>query len=107
MEMDTAVIEQRSDTRSDLTWPVSVWLPEASRFFNGKSVNISKSGVFLSVPLTTPVKAGHIVEINFPRTAALAKEKGKYARIKSGKVVRVDRTNMLEEASLGLAVEFE
>jgi hypothetical protein len=107
MEMETSVIEQRSDTRSDLAWPVSVWLPEASRFFNGKSVNISKGGVFLSVPMTTPVKAGHDVEINFPRTAALAKEKGKYARIKSGRVVRVDRSNMLEEASIGLAIEFE
>jgi hypothetical protein len=107
MEMDTAVIEQRNDTRSDLAWPVSVWLPKASRFFNGKSVNISKGGVFLSVPMTTPVKAGHGIEINFPRTAALAKEKGRYARIKSGKVVRVDRSNMLEEASIGLAIEFE
>jgi hypothetical protein len=107
MEMETSVIEQRSDTRSDLAWPVSVWLPEASRFFNGKSVNISKGGVFLSVPMTTPVKAGHDVEINFPRTAALAKEKGKYARIKSGRVVRVDRSNMLEEASIGLAIVFE
>ena len=105
--METSVIELRSDTRSDLAWPVSVWLPEASRFFNGKSVNISKGGVFISVPMTTPVKAGNDIEINFPRTAALAKEKGKYARIKSGRVVRVDRSNMLEEASIGLAVEFE
>jgi len=107
METDTTVIEQRSDTRSDLAWPVSVWLPKASRFFNGRSVNISKGGVFISVPMTTPVKEGQGVEINFPRTAALAKEKGRYARIKSGKVVRVDRSNMLEEASIGLAVEFE
>ena len=105
--METAVIEQRTDTRSDLAWPVSVWLPEASRFFNGKSINISKGGVFIELPMTTPVRAGHEIEINFPRTAALAREKGKYARIKSGKVVRVDRSNMLEEASIGLAVEFE
>ena len=51
MEMDTAVIEQRSDTRSDLAWPVSVWLPKASRFFNGKSVNISKGGVFIKTDI--------------------------------------------------------
>lgn len=107
METSTSVIEQRNDTRSDLAWPVSVWLPEASRFFNGKSVNISKGGVYLSVPMTTPVKQGHFIEINFPRTEALAKEKGKYARIKSGTVVRVDRSNMLEDASIGLAVKFE
>jgi hypothetical protein len=104
--MQTAVLEQRTDTRSELAWPVSIWLPEASRFFNGKSVNISKSGTYLSVPLTTPVREGHDVEINFPRTASLAKEKGRYARIKTGRVVRVDRKSMLDSACIGLAVEF-
>lgn len=105
--METAVLEQRTDTRSDLSWPISVWLPEASRFFNGKSVNISKGGVYLSMPMTTPVRAGHTVEINFPRTASLAKQKGQFARIKTGKVVRVDRESMLEKATIGLAIRFE
>jgi hypothetical protein len=57
-------------------------LPEANRFFNGKSVNVSKGGAFISVPMTTPVAAGNEIEINFPRTQTLAKEKGQYARIK-------------------------
>ena len=105
--METAVLEQRTDTRSDLSWPISVWLPEASRFFNGKIVNISKGGVYLSMPMTTPVRAGHTVEINFPRTASLAKQKGQFARIKTGKVVRVDRESMLEKATIGLAIRFE
>ena len=104
--MTTTIVEQRKDTRSDLAWPVSMWLPEANRFFNGKSVNISKGGVYLSLPMITPVKAGHNVEINFPRTQSLAKEKGQYARIKCGKVVRVERNGMLREASIGLAVQF-
>ena len=104
--MTSTVVEQRKDTRSDLAWPVSMWLPEANRFFNGKSVNISKGGVYLSLPMITPVKAGHNVEINFPRTQSLAKEKGQYARIKCGKVVRVERNGMLREASIGLAVQF-
>ena len=103
--METTV-EQRKDVRSELTWPVSVWLPEANRFFNGKSVNVSKGGVFLSLPMTTPVRAGHEVEVNFPRTTGLAKEKGQYARIKCGKVLRVDRKSMLEGAGIGLAVQF-
>ena len=59
------IVEQRKDVRSDLTWPVSVWLPEANRFFNGKSVNVSKGGAYISVPMTTPVRPGHKVEINF------------------------------------------
>jgi len=104
--METSVVEQRMDARSDLTWPVSIWLPEANRFFNGKSVNISKGGAYLSVPMTTPVKEGFDVEINLPRTSTLAREKGQYARIKAGKVVRVERKKIMDNASIGLAIEF-
>jgi hypothetical protein len=104
--MDTA-IDQRTASRTDLSWPISMWLPGANRFFNGRSYNISKSGVFVKVPMTTPVAAGYIVEINFPRTETLAKEKGGFARIKSGKVVRVERRNMLDDANIGVAIQFE
>lgn len=101
------LIEQRKDARTDLSWPVSIWVPEANRFFNGRSSNISKRGVFVTVPMTTPIRAGHIVEINFPRTMALAKQKGQFARIKGGKVVRVERRNMLKDACIGVAIQFE
>lgn len=100
------LIEQREEARSNLSWPVSIWIPEANRFFNGRSANISKKGVLIKVPMTMPVRLGHVVEINFPRTAALAEEKGQFARIKSGKVVRVDRKNMLKSAEIGVAVSF-
>ena len=103
--MDT-LIEQRKDARTDLSWPISIWLPEANRFFNGRSANISKTGAYVNVDITAPVKEGHIVEINFPRTEALAKEKGGYSRIKTGKVVRVERRNMLKNACIGVAVQF-
>jgi len=101
------LIEQRKETRTAVSWPVSVWLPEANRFFNGRSSNISKTGVFVTVPITMPVRLGHIVEINFPRMVTLAKLKGQFARVKSGKVVRVDRKNMLKDASVGVAIAFE
>jgi PilZ domain len=104
--METTVVEQRKDARSELAWPVSVWLPEANRFFNGRSVNVSKGGAYISVPMTTPIRAGHQIEINFPRTTSLAKQKGQYARIKSGKVLRVERKTIFEEANIGLAVQF-
>ncbi|MBW8042307.1 MAG: hypothetical protein FVQ85_20225 [Planctomycetes bacterium] len=100
------LVEQRKNTRTDLSWPVSLWLPEANRFFNGRSTNVSKAGVFVLVPMTTPVRPGNIVEINFPRTITLAEEKGQYARIKSGKVVRVDRKNILRSAKIGVAIAF-
>ena len=103
--METTV-EQRKNTRTELTWPVSLWLPQANRFFNGRSSNISKTGAFITLPMTTPVHENHIVEINFPRTTALAEEKGRFARIKTGKVVRVDRRNILKDAHIGIAVHF-
>ena len=104
--METTLVEQRKEARSDLSWPVSVWLPEANRFFNGRSKNVSKGGAYLTMPMTAPVRAGHEVEINFPRTVSLAKQKGQYARIKSGTVLRVDRQGMLEGACIGLAIQF-
>ena len=101
------LIEQRKDSRTDVSWPVSVWLPEANRFFNGRSANISRAGVLVTVPLTAPVRPGSVVEINFPRSTALAKQKGRFARIKSGKVVRVERRNMLKDASISVGIHFE
>ena len=101
------MVEHRKESRTDLAWPVSIWLPEANRFFNGRSANISKTGVFVNVPVTTPIRQGHIVEMNFPRTKTLAERKGGFSRIKSGKVVRVERRNMLKEANIGVAIQFE
>ena len=100
------LVEQRKDTRSSLSWPVSVWVPKANRFFNGQSANISKGGVFIRLPMTAPLGPGSIVEINFPRTTTLARQKGQYARIKQGKVVRIDREGSLDEASIGVGVAF-
>jgi hypothetical protein len=101
------LVEHRKDSRNTVSWPISVWMPEANRFFNGRSCNISKTGVFITLPVTAPVRPGHIVELNFPRTEVLAKEKGQFARIKSGKVVRVDRTNLLESAEIGVGIAFQ
>ncbi len=101
------VTEQRKCSRTNLTWPVSVWIPEANRFFYGRSANISKVGVFIKVPMTTPVRPGNIVELNFPRTVALAKKKGQFARIKRGTVVRVDRKDTLKDACIGIGIAFQ
>ncbi len=102
-----AIAEQRKGSRTTLSWPVSVWLPDAKRFFNGRSCNVSKTGVFITLPLTAPVKTGQLVELNFPRTEALAKEKGQFARIKKGKVVRIDRRRVLDGAEIGVGIAFQ
>jgi hypothetical protein len=100
------VIENRKFNRTDLTWPVSLWLPEANRFFNGRTINVAKGGVLLSLPMATPVKPGHVVEINFPRTVSLARKKGQFARIKSGRIIRVERDSITSDATIGVAVQF-
>ena len=102
-----ALIEQRKETRSNVSWPVSVWIPQANRFVVGRSCNVSKTGVFVTLPVTAPIRTGHSVELNFPRTETLAREKGQFARIKRGKVVRVDRRNLLEGAEIGVGISFE
>ncbi len=101
------ITEQRVESRTNLSWPVSIWLPQANRFFNGRSSNISKIGVFITVPMTMPIQTGNVVEINFPRTTTLAEQKGQFARIKRGRVVRVERKNTLDEASIGVGIAFE
>ena len=104
--METAIVEQRKTSRTNLSWPVSMWLPHANRFFHGRSYNISQSGVYVKAPITTPLREGQYIEINFPRTEALAKQKGQFARIKGGIVVRVERRNMLKDANIGVAIQF-
>lgn len=101
------LLEQRKQQRTDISWPVCIWIPAANRFINGQSCNISKSGAYLKMPITTPLRPGHMVEINFPRTLALAKKKGQFARIKRATVVRVERGNILRDANIGVAVSFE
>ena len=67
-------------------------------------------GVFsglLALLSGAPVRVGHELEVNFPRTMSLARQKGQYARIKSGKVLRVERKNVLTGTNIGLAVEFD
>jgi hypothetical protein len=56
--------------------------------------------------MTTPVRPGHEVEVNFPRTMSLARQKGQYARIKIGKVLRVERSEMLSSGTISLAIQF-
>ena len=106
-EATTVAVENRKTTRTAVAWPVSVWLPEANRFFNGRSSNISSGGVLVRIPATTPLRTGHVVELNFPRTMALAKRKGSFARIKSGRVVRVERGELLDDATIGIGIVFE
>ena len=98
--------EQRHSKRSDVSWPVSVWHPKASRFFNARSVNVSRGGALLHMPLKAPIREGQSVEMNFPRAETLAAEKGHFARIKTARVVRIDRTESLARATIKVGLQF-
>ena len=98
--------EQRQAERSPVQWPVSVWHPQTSRFFNGCSVNISRLGALVTLPLRTPIHEGQSLELNFPRSETLAQNKGGCARIKPARVIRIDRSATLDSAAIKVGVEF-
>ena len=98
--------EQRQTERSTVQWPVSIWHPKAARFFNGRSVNVSTGGALVVLPMKAPVREGQNLEINFPRSETLAKDKGSFARVKSAQVVRVDRTDSLMSATIKVGLAF-
>ncbi len=98
--------EQRQSKRSIIKWPVSVWHPKASRFFNGRSVNVSKQGALVELPMKTPVQIGQFLEINMPRHEELSRIEGQDARIKKAKVIRIDRNDALESTLVKVGLEF-
>jgi len=98
--------EQRQSERWTVSWPVSVWHPQAGQFFNGHSINVSGKGALLTLPMRAPVCEGQDLELNFPRSEALAEDKGVFARIKKARVVRVDRGELLSSAVVKVGLVF-
>ena len=98
--------EQRRWRRSEVAWPVSLWHPKATRFFNGRSINVSGGGVLMRLPLQTPLREGESVELNFPRGESLAKEKGQFGRLKNARVIRIDRGSALSSATMEVGLAF-
>lgn len=86
--------DRRQHRRNPVDWPVSVYFPRLGRFINGRSVDVSQSGARVSLPIAVPLRAGQVVELNFPRTTTLAKMAGCFSRIKTAMVVRVESDPM-------------
>ncbi len=94
--------EKRKAVRSEFAWPICVWLPNVMRFYEGRSINVSRTGSMVSLSIVAPVSIADEIEINFPRTAGLAKKYGQAGRIKVGIIKRFKR-----EADITLvAIEF-
>lgn len=89
-----------------MDWPVSVWICDQCRFYNGRSVNVSYCGAMITLDdngVMTYLIKGMEVEVNFPRTATLARQKGGWSRIKAGKIIWVKET----ATSTIIGVEFD
>jgi hypothetical protein len=100
------ICEHCNSERTEICWPISVWHPKALRFFNGQSNNVSSNGALVVLPMSVPIREGQDLEINFPRTEPVAHKKGQFARIKKGRVIRVDRSESLNSAKVKIALEF-
>ena len=101
-----SAFEQRQAERWPVSWPVSVWHPQAGRFFNGRSINVSSDGALLTMPLRVPLREGQNLELNFPRSEGLAETKGGFARIKTARVIRVDRSDLISGAAVKVGLVF-
>jgi c-di-GMP-binding flagellar brake protein YcgR len=84
------MIERRAEPRTSIDWPVSVYHPYAEQFLNARSVDVSRGGAKIRLDDNAPVTVGQTLELNFPRTATLAKVAGCFSRIKTARVVRVE-----------------
>ena len=99
-------LERRRTSRHDLRWPVSMWHPEEERFFHVQSINISRTGALVRVSMKTPIALGQVVELNFPRTQALAAQHGCFARNKLARVVRVDDYDYFFSGERAVGLDF-
>ncbi len=95
--------ERRAAKRVKLDWPVCLWHDATQQFYNGRSVNISASGVLVKMPLTVPIRKDDSVEINFPAPDETAEDQG---RVFSAKAVRINRGQSILEATQSVALQF-
>jgi hypothetical protein len=56
--------ERRRGFRFRQDRPVKIFEPAVSRYFGGKTQDLSPSGLRLELPLSTPVRAGRIINIH-------------------------------------------
>ena len=103
----TCTYEQRNAQRKVVNWPVSVWHPQAERFFNGRSANISSGGTLLLLPMKAPIREGQEIEINFPHDDNLDLQDDKETYVKKARVVRVDRAEAVHSATIKVGLEFD
>ena len=82
--------ERRRGLRIRQNRPVKIFEPTFARYFPGQTEDISSSGLRLELPLSTPVRAGKIVNVYVGASAA-GETLGHRGQMVAAKVIWVDR----------------
>ena len=82
--------ERRRGLRIRQNRPVKIFEPTFARYFPGQTEDISSSGLRLELPLSTPVRAGKIVNVYVGASAA-GEALGHRRQMVAAKVIWVDR----------------
>jgi len=83
--------ERRRSQRMAIDSAVCLWHPTIEQFVNGRGVDISRHGAAVDLPVSVPVSAGQLVDINF-----VAPKDRTEKPTRSARVVRVSRDRVLE-----------
>ena len=103
--IDGPIKERRLSPRYDAATGVRFFHEPTSRDFPGRCVNLSTGGMLMHVPAAVPVRPGQAVrltlgQVDLPPLAGLSA-----AEIEA-RIVRVDRTALLAEGRLAVAIRF-
>ena len=97
--------ERRMDRRYPLSTSVNFFHGPSNREFPARCVDVSRGGMLMYVPVSTPVKVGQPLRLNVgsvsrPEFAGLSEKP------MDGTIARVDRHRMLEEGYVAVGVRF-
>ena len=103
--IDGPIKERRICPRHGLAVGVRFSHAMSKRDFPGRCVNLSTSGLLMYVPAGAPVKPGHQVHLTLGQVPQPALAGLSDTRIE-GTIVRVDRSVLLTQGRLAVAVRF-
>ena len=97
--------ERRRNRRYPLSAGMNFYHAPSQREFPARSVDISKGGMLMHAPISTPLKVGQQLRLTVPGV-----ERPEFAglsdRTVDGTVVRVDRDGLVEKGCVAVGVMF-
>jgi len=99
--------DRRKNKRIILEIPISAWVPAANKFYNGRTLNVSRSGALIKCIRGLPIKPGDQIEINFALTRPKANVVVSFTRVMNCRVTRKFQQNIKQSGNFIFAVCFE